>query len=303
MVTYRQIAAFRAVMLTHSFTRAADMLHITQPAISRLIRDLEIELKLTLFERQKGGMKVTRQAETLYSEVERSFLGLQRIEQAARRIREGRSGAIKICGNPAFTLMFIPRVVKAFLETHEGVQVSLYSCANETAFDLILARQFDLGYVITPADIAGIEAGPVQHARCVCLLPPGHRLSDRDVVRIEDLKDEPFISLAEGTMTRMKIDAAFNAANIPRRLEIEAEWSATICAMVANGLGVSIIEPFTAESFVQNGGVTKPFLPEIDYTFTQIRKAGTPRAPLAEDFMATFDACVGDFARPRAAPG
>jgi len=282
-------------MLSRSFTRAAEMMNVSQPAVSRLVRDMELELNQSLFKRQKGGLQLTEEAIALYAEVERSFIGVQKIERAARRIGERRGGNLRICANAAFTLTFLPQVIKAFLRDHEGVAVSLHTSDSATAVDLLRTRQFDLGYVMTPADVAGIEAGTVHRARCVCLLPREHRLEHQSAVDINDLQDEAFISLADGTMTRMKIDAAFDAANVTRRLETEAEWSASICALVDQELGVSIIEPFTAEDFAARGGIVKPFVPDIDFTFVQIRRSGAPKSPLIDDFAQTFESCVARY--------
>src|SRR6266852_2026092 len=93
MLSFRQIEAFRAVIVLHSMTRAAETLNISQPAVSRLMRDMELNLGLTLFRRRKGGLQPTEEALALYAEVERSFVGVDKIARAAVRIRERLAGA------------------------------------------------------------------------------------------------------------------------------------------------------------------------------------------------------------------
>jgi len=292
MLSFRQIEAFRAVIVLHSMTRAAETLNISQPAVSRLMRDMELNLGLTLFRRRKGGLQPTEEALALYAEVERSFVGVDKIARAATRIRERRGGNLRICGSPALMHSFLPRVVEEFLRDHAGVAVALHTFDTDTAIDQLRTRQFDIGYLMTPADGAGVAVGPVRRERCVCILPPGHRLADRDVITLEDLQGEPFVSLAGGTMTRLKIDAAFEAANVARRLEIEAYWSATICSLVERGLGLSIIEPFTAEDFAARGGTVRPFEPAIDFSFVQVRQARTVDPPLLTAFVVTLEQCL-----------
>ena len=292
MLSFRQIEAFRAVIVSRGITRAAEVLNVSQPAVSRLVRDMEAHLGLTLFRRRKGGLQPTEEALALYAEVERSFVGVEKIERAARRIREHRAGNLRICGVAAMMHSFLPMVVEEFLRDHSGVAVALYTYDNETAVDRIRTRQFDVGYVMTPADRTGVDVGPVRRVRCVCILPPNHRLARRKVVGIDDLDDEPFISLADRTMTRLKIDAAFEAANVHRRLELEGYWSATICSLVERGLGLSIIEPFTAEAFAARGGIVRPFEPAIDFTFVQVRQARATEPPLLAAFIKTFERCV-----------
>ena len=252
-------------MVLRSMTRAAEALGISQPAVSRLMRDMEINLRLTLFRRRKGGLQPTEEALALYAEVERSFVGVGKIERAAIRIRERQAGNLRICGMPALMHSFLPHVVEVFLRDDEGVAVALHTFDADIVIDQLRTRQYDIGYVMTPADTTGV---------------------------IDDLRDEPFISLAEGTMTRLKIDAAFEAANVTRRLELEAFWSATICSMVERGLGLSIIEPFTAEDFAARGGTVRPFEPAIDFSFVQVRQARALDPPLVTSFLATLEQCL-----------
>ncbi|MCK6452735.1 MAG: LysR substrate-binding domain-containing protein [Alphaproteobacteria bacterium] len=292
MLSFRQIEAFRAVIVSRGITRAAEVLNVTQPAVSRLVRDMEAHLGLTLFRRRKGGLQPTEEALALYAEVERSFIGVEKIERAAQRIREQLGGNLRICGVAAMMHSFLPMVVEEFLRDHAGVAVALHSYDNEAAIDRIRTRQFDIGFVMTPVDRAGVVVGPVKRVRCVCVLPPSHKLARRKVINIGDLEGEPFISLADRTMTRMKIDAAFEAANVQRRLELEGHWSATICSLVERGLGLSIIEPFTAEAFAARGGIVRPFEPAIDFTFVQVRQSRAADPPLLAAFIDTFERCV-----------
>src|SRR5258708_687948 len=88
VLSFRQILCFRAVIVLRSMTRAAEALSISRPAVSRLMRDMEINLELTLFRRRKGGLQPTEEALALYAEVERSFVSVGKIERAAIRIRE-----------------------------------------------------------------------------------------------------------------------------------------------------------------------------------------------------------------------
>jgi DNA-binding transcriptional LysR family regulator len=92
----RQIEAFRALMLTSSTVRAAQLMNVTQPAVSRLVRELQEALALTLFERVGNRLVPTHDARALYAEVERSFVGLDRIAQAARELATRHAGTLKI---------------------------------------------------------------------------------------------------------------------------------------------------------------------------------------------------------------
>src|SRR5689334_87297 len=108
-INFRQIEAFRAVMLSGSVTAAAGMIGVTQPAVSRLVRDLQGILKMPLFEKRGTGLVPTAAATALYTEVERSFVGLDRITDAAEEIRTRRAGMLRVAALPALANGFMPR--------------------------------------------------------------------------------------------------------------------------------------------------------------------------------------------------
>ncbi|WP_274426904.1 LysR substrate-binding domain-containing protein [Chelativorans sp. YIM 93263] len=298
MISWRQIEAFRAVMLTRSMTDAAHMLSVTQPAVSRLIQEFEFEAGFSLFSRRKGGLLPSTEASRLFEEVQRSFKGRDNIESAITRIRNRQEGVLRVAAMPAMTPWFLPKIIKHLLDQHDGLAISLQTHNSPTVADLVRDRSYDVGFAMTPVDTPGLEVGEVQRARCVCVLPKDHRLVRHSVIDLHDLEGESFISLAEGTTTRMKIDAAFTAANVRRRLVLETRTSATVCGMVLHGLGVGIIEPFSAISFAERGGIVRPLLQEIDFSFVRILSPGAHRPAALTNFLELVDR----YAEPHLAP-
>ena len=112
----RQIEAFRAVFQTNSMTDGAALMGVTQPAVSRLIRDLEAVVDLRLFERTRGGLLATPDAVALYREVQRSFSGLDRIADAARNLRQRRTGILTVAASGAPAFHCLPEIIHRFGE-------------------------------------------------------------------------------------------------------------------------------------------------------------------------------------------
>lgn len=301
MISWRQIEAFRAVMLTRSMTDAAHILSVTQPAVSRLLQDFEIEVGFCLFTRRKGGLLPSTEASRLFEEVQRSFKGRDNIENAITRIRNRQEGVLRVAAMPAMTPWFLPKIIKHLLDQHDGLSISLQTHNSPTVADRVRERSYDVGFAMTPVDTAGLEIGEVRRAKCVCVLPKHHRLVKQPVIDLHDLEGESFISLAEGTTTRMKIDAAFTAANVRRRLGLETRTSATVCGMVLHGLGVGIIEPFSAINFTEQGGVVKPLIQEIDFSFVRILPPGAHRPAALTNFLDLVDQHIEPHVAPSAA--
>src|SRR5258708_17439621 len=114
-INSRQVEAFRAMMLTGSVTEAAKLMAVTQPAVSRLLRDFQSLLKMELFERRGTGLVPTAAASALYTEVARSFVGLERSAAAADEIRGRRSGTLPVAAMPARANRYLPRLARDLL--------------------------------------------------------------------------------------------------------------------------------------------------------------------------------------------
>lgn len=283
--TIRQVETFRAVMIAGSMKRAALMLSVSQPAVSKIIRSLEDELALPLFLRKKGGLVPSEAAVTLYQETERLYVGLDKIADVAEKLRQRRAGQLRMAAMTAMSLDFLPGLVCRFLRGRPDVSVVVDTHNSPDVVRQVRARHYDLGFTMPPLDRGGIHAEPVQRARCVCILPPGHRLAARKTITTEMLRDEPFISLPEDSVTRVRVDEVFESSAVRRQLHISASSPGSICNFVRDGAGVAIVNPFTATQFAANGGIVKAFLPVIEWPFVRVHPAGMEVTPLQAEFL------------------
>ena len=145
-ISLRQIEAFNAVMEAGSVTGAAEMMHVTQPAVSRLIRDLQFNVGFPLFERAKGRIMPTIEAKALFEEVRRSYVGLEKIVSAASEIRNFRAGYLQIAALPAMSLRFLPRVITAFSDANPGINISLHVRSSVRVSEWVASQQIDAGF-------------------------------------------------------------------------------------------------------------------------------------------------------------
>ncbi|WP_322111047.1 LysR family transcriptional regulator [Steroidobacter sp.] len=243
-------------------------MHLSQPAISRLIADLERSVGFRLFERVKGSpLRATPEAESFHQEVERSFLGIQGLTRIANDIRNARSGNLRIACLPALATGFLPEVIRDFLSIYPGVRINLQSRASTTVRQWVAAQQFDLGFA-TPSDhTPGLRTELFLSLTGVCVLPPQHRLRRKDVITPEDLRGDAFISLALEDPTRGKIDRIFDDARVERDLRIETQYAMTIGGFVMRGVGCSILNPLSARELIPHGVIVKPFMPEVRFEY------------------------------------
>lgn len=298
MVNPRQIEAFRAVMLTGGVTSGAELMNVSQPAVSRLIADLQFALQLKLFERRGARLAPTAEAQALYMEVERSFVGMDRIEQAARDLRGRRSGILRVAVMPALANGVMPRFMARFLRDRPGVDVQLSGASSTEVLEWVASGQYELGFVQTAFEHTAVRAELLPAVASVAVLPEGHRLADRAVLRPEDFAGESFISLGSSTLLRYRVDVAFADHRVQRRMRIETQLTMIACALVAEGAGVSIVDPMGAEEYRGRGVVIRPFEPRITFEVAWLRSAHRPLSALGAEMLDEFrDVMAGYAAR------
>jgi DNA-binding transcriptional LysR family regulator len=285
MLNPRQIEAFRTVIVTGGVTSAARALHISQPAVTRLIHDLQYTLGLTLFERRGTRLVPTNEALSLYREVERQFVGLEQIQNTARNLREGLSGSLRIAALPTFNVGFLPRLVAAYMKDKPGLDIAIYGSISSQVVDWVATGFCDIGFAQYPLDFPNIDVEALPAVPAVAVLPEGHRLAEKAVLEPSDFIGEPFVSLAGSTQWRFHTDALFSAARVTRQMRVETPLSMIACSLVASGAGIGIVDPYTAVEYRGRGIVTRPFRPTVLYDIGVVWPAGRFRSPLALGFV------------------
>jgi DNA-binding transcriptional LysR family regulator len=272
-------------MLTGGMTAAAELLGITQPAVSRLVREFETCSGLSLFERRGNQITPTPDAVTLLAEVERSFAGLARITDLAQAIRAQAAGSLRIAALPALSSGTLPRCLGQFLRDRPQVHASILGMPSHLVVEAVAAGQAEFGYAAGPLERPGFVVDPIPSAAVVAL-PEGHKLEGHATIRPEDLVGERLIGIASGTLFRSRIDTAL--AGIKHSTLIETPLSYTACVLVSEGMGVSIVDAFSAAEFIGRGIVVRPFKPWIESGIVQLRVRQRPLTPLAQSFIEAF---------------
>ncbi len=291
----RQLEAFRAVMMTGGMTAGAEVLHVTQPAVSRLIRDLEYNLKIRLFERRGNQLSPTPEAVALLAEVERSYLGLEHVKAFAADLRSARAGSLRVAALPALALGFLPFLMARFRATRPGLAVQIDGIPSHLVLDRVAGGQFDFGFVAVPAERSSLTMAPMM-APIVAVVPADRRLAQLAEIRAPDLAGEDVILLGRGSYQRHIIEVAL--AGISIRSTVETPLSAIACALASEGVGIALVEAYTARAFVDRGVVVLPFRPAIDAGFSIVTARQRALSQAARDFLDVVEAGSVDYLRP-----
>lgn len=295
----RQIEAFRAVLLTGGVSAAASLLNVTQPAVSRMIRDLQRQLGLTLFERRGTGLVPTSEALALYAEVERAFVGLERISQMATELRTRGAGFLRIAAMPALANGFLPRFVGHFLADRPKLDVTLSGLVSHAVVAAVAQGQCDLGFAEASIEHAAVLRERMPAARLVAVLPERHPLTARKRLQPRDFEGESFISLGYSSVSRFRIDQVFAEQGVNRIMRIETPLSEIACSFAGSGAGVTLCEPFTASEYMTRGIAVRPFEPRVDFEFAALYAAQRTPPAVAREFIDAFRTHVTAFLRRR----
>jgi DNA-binding transcriptional LysR family regulator len=285
-VKIRQLEAFRAVMLYQTVTLASEMLHISQPATTRLLADLESSLRFKLFDRVKGRLNPTVEAQALYEEVQRSLAGVDRIARVADEIRDMRHGTLQVAAAPAIALSFLPHAISDYLKTRPEAYIALAVHSSRSVVDRVIGQRCDVGFAILSMNHATAHGERLISVRMVCALPAGHRLCALDTITPADLAGERFVAHPRSVESRLRMDALFAAHGVEMRAQMECQLGHAICAFVEAGAGVSVIDAISAWGYRGSGVVFKPFEPSLVTDFALLTLSQRPAPLLLKSFIA-----------------
>jgi DNA-binding transcriptional LysR family regulator len=260
----RQLEVFQAVYETGSVTGAAARLHCSQPAVSASLANFERQLGLRLFDRARGRFTATPEADLLYAEVERGLMGINRIATRAAGIRAGRTRHMRIGidGSPA--IGFVPAAVASFLADHPDVTIDIESRPSTEIVDLVANRLLDAGVVEPAIDRAGVRAEPFAPA-CVCLVPADHQLASEEVLTPQLLSGVPMIGCFERHPIDLQLGEVFEEADCELNIVARGFYHNTSRNLARCGIGIAVVDSMNGSIGVDDGLVTRPFIPEITY--------------------------------------
>ncbi|WP_199178602.1 LysR substrate-binding domain-containing protein [Acidimangrovimonas sediminis] len=278
----RQLEAFHAVMETGSVTLAAERLGVSQPAVSKLLKSFSETCGFKLFTRSGGRMLPTADARLLATEVERLFSGTERIQKLARAVRDREWGEVSVAAPPALSARFLAHALSPFMKSQRKMHVSLSSYSSPRVAELVASQQIDIGLTVQPFDHADVTSESLMRFAMVCALPAAHPLAQRKVIRIDDLRGEPFVGLQRDDCSIMTIDRAFQLRGVEKRSVVQVPMSETACDFVAGGAGVSIVPSFVGLGYSTDQLVKRPLLPLTTMTLWMLIPASRPPSLAAQ---------------------
>ncbi|MCI0753747.1 LysR substrate-binding domain-containing protein [Teichococcus vastitatis] len=285
----RQLEAFLAVLRAGSVGGAAEILSLSQPAVTKLLRALEDETDLALFDRARRRLRPTPEARRLAVEVEAMFAATRRVDQLASDIRSASTGELRVAALPLLGTRFLPQVLAEFSGREGHPRLSLTVASSHEVVEAVQAGQAELGFSLPLEGLGPLAAAPPFRMPAVLVLPPGHALAGQREVTPRALDGEALIGLGRQYRLRHLVDDLLERHGVSHRMVAETQNTEAACAMARAGLGCAVTDPVSA---ALSGGAVVRLVPTAVFHVHVLAPPGRARSALAERFLAAVTAAL-----------
>ena len=246
-VSTRQLRAFVTLAEQRSFTRAAALTHLSQPAFSALIRSLEEAIGQRLFDRSTRHVDVTIEGREFEVAARRVLAEVEAAFETARDFDARRRGRVSVALLPSLAAGWLPPVLAEFRAQHPGIELQVADVLSEGCIEQVRSGQADFAIAAIRVDTPELRAELFCTDRFHLVCPRDHPLAAAPSLRPRDLAPYPFIHLARTSSVRQYLDAAVHPLQM--RTLLELDQLSTVMGMVRAGLGISVVPSLTLFHF------------------------------------------------------
>ncbi|WP_185266449.1 LysR substrate-binding domain-containing protein [Halopseudomonas xiamenensis] len=276
----KKLKCFRAVVVHGSLVAAASVMNLSQPATSRLISTLEDELKLKLFKREKRRLVLTPEGKEFYRETEKILSNLEDLPRIVREIKEGGTRTLRIVALARLANSLVSPALARFVKEHPDQRFSVDVRGHRDIEQWVAGRHYDIAVALTkPCNHPAVIQRPFFDTDAMAMIPRGHPLEAADAVSAQQLAEHDIIALASGLRPRLQMEEIFQAAGVELNCKIETTSSVLACQMVAEGLGVTIIDRLTALAVDTSRFCLRPLAPRYRLQFVLLFPPGFEETP------------------------
>lgn len=290
----RHIEMFQEVILRGSVTEAARAIGVTQPAVSAAIARLEGRIGFVLFRREGRHLVPTPEALLFSAEATKAIRGFEGLADVAAGIGAATRGSLTIAANPAPAIFWLPPIIAEFQRTRPDIRIRCISRSSREVRELADIDAFDLGLAEAPFIRQDAVARRYRFTM-VAAIHADSTLAKHHTLTPKLLSRDRLIVVSGALWTDAAIARAFEAEGINMPVVAECEYTATALGLVANGAGVCLADPISANQFGEGQILLRPFKPEIQYEIGLLRPARGEFSRLTKAFIDLLDQTLSRF--------
>lgn len=248
-----QLRGFYEIALARSFTRAADKLFLTQPAISLQIKALEDELGESLFDRKRREIRLTAAGEVLFKHVQQIFDGLEDARNEIAALHKELNGRLVLGTSDTNCTYILPGVLEEFRRCYPAVDLDIRNRISPEIANLVANDGVDIGLVTLPVRHRDVQAHPLLQRQDVLICRPDHCLRERKRIRLTEVTTFPLLVLERGSTSRQLLEAAFVEGGMCPLVAMELGGIEVLKRFVEIGLGIAIVPQVAVAQEVERG--------------------------------------------------
>ncbi|MGN0860158.1 MAG: LysR family transcriptional regulator, partial [Stenotrophomonas sp.] len=296
----RQIEVFHAIYTTGSISAAARKLHVTQPAVSKVLHHTQAQLGMTLFELVRGRLVATEQAHALYREVGEIHERLAALDKAVGNLRQLAGGLLRVACVPSLGQHVLPAAVTALRRQHPQLSVDVQTVHHDEVLRRLLERDCELALVYAPASQPRLRIQPLVQAELMVLAQTGEFAAGQPV-QLAQLQGRPMVGLTSSGPLGDLFDAAIDRAGVALGTAVTSQTYAIGAALTAHGAGPCVVDEFTARGHRNAHLQAHPLQPALPFLVCCVHLEDRPLSAAAQRFLACFSQAV-EALRQRDAP-
>lgn len=282
----RQLRSFAVLAKAGSFTRAAEALHVSQPALTVQIRTLEEALGVRLFDRNTRQVKLTPIAKELLPAFERVLRDIDSVAVSARELAAGIRGVVHVAALPSICSTLLPAVIAQVRSRYPGIVVRLRDAVAQRVLSLVRTEDVDLGIGGFDRVDADMTVSPLFSDRLVAVVPEGHALARKKLLSLKDLAGSPLIFMDTQSSVRALVEEAFFETGTVPNPAYEVTYMTTALGLVQARQGVTFIPSSALELNMLSGVQVRPFAgAALERRIGIVSRKGRTPSPAAEGFL------------------
>lgn len=298
----RNLEIFRIFALTQNVTETARLVRISQPAVSQILRDLELLLGLTLFKRVGRTLQLTAEAQAILPDINKLIGQMGALRSRVEDLRDARAGSLSIASVPTMISEVIPNTVINFTAERPDVRLRITSMTAADVGNQVRLENADVGLTFLPVNGNGLDLQPAVRTAMACLMPRGHRLAKEPVITPELLRGETVMAQGPATPPGFVLRDTFAQVGISDLVVLEVNQSGVALPMVKKGMGVALAHPFVLP-LDDEDVVAVPFEPNVELVLALVFPKFATQSRLTSAFVAEFTLQIQSHVHSLAAKG
>jgi len=283
-LNFRQLQIFHAVMRTGSVTGAARLLHISQPAVSKALRQLKLETGIPLFNHANGRLYPSAEAEALDIRAQEIIGRFDCLDYFVTELRDLHAGRLHIATLSTLATTIIPGIISKFHRDHAKVQVEISALPSQQVVELVREGKVDLAFFHTLREVTKVDSEEICGSELVCLIRKDSALAEKEIITPVDLVNETIVTFNFDTSIGWIIKETFRQQQVQVAETLFVNQTSTAIAMVSAGVGVGLIDPFPLFGKSTLDFLVRPFSPSISLVARVAFPAMQPESLLARKF-------------------